>query len=201
MIAEMRLQWWRDVLEEIRTGGPVRRHEVATPLSEFLSATDAARLDALIVARRWDIYRDPFEDAAHFRDYLEKTSGGLLLTAARVLATDVPEAPLMQAGYAQGVANWLLAVPRLEDSGRIPLVEGTPDAVRALASQALGALENARGTRLPRAARTACLALWQTRPVLTRVARQPQAVATGQLVPPPIRSRLGLMAKALTGRW
>ena len=33
MIAEMRLQWWREVLDEIRGGGSVRRHEVATPLA------------------------------------------------------------------------------------------------------------------------------------------------------------------------
>ena len=28
MIAEMRLQWWRDALAEIAAGGQVRRHEV-----------------------------------------------------------------------------------------------------------------------------------------------------------------------------
>ena len=26
MLAEMRLQWWRDALQEIADGGPVRRH-------------------------------------------------------------------------------------------------------------------------------------------------------------------------------
>lgn len=31
MIAEMRLQWWRDALDEIATGKPARRHEVVTP--------------------------------------------------------------------------------------------------------------------------------------------------------------------------
>ncbi|MEM7645152.1 MAG: squalene/phytoene synthase family protein, partial [Pseudomonadota bacterium] len=36
MIAEMRLQWWRDALEEIGAGGAVRRHEVVTPLAQIL---------------------------------------------------------------------------------------------------------------------------------------------------------------------
>ena len=39
MVAEMRLQWWRDALGEIREGGPVRRHEVATPLSGVVDVT------------------------------------------------------------------------------------------------------------------------------------------------------------------
>ncbi|MEC7259362.1 MAG: squalene/phytoene synthase family protein, partial [Pseudomonadota bacterium] len=36
MIAEMRLQWWRDALEEIASGAPARRHEVVTPLASLL---------------------------------------------------------------------------------------------------------------------------------------------------------------------
>jgi phytoene synthase len=57
--------------------------------------------------------------------------------------------PLLQAGFAQGVANWLLAVPRLEAAGRIPLVEGTQEAVRALALEALAALDTARAQQCP----------------------------------------------------
>ena len=30
MIAEMRLQWWRDALQEIAAGGTVRRHDAVT---------------------------------------------------------------------------------------------------------------------------------------------------------------------------
>ena len=44
MIAEMRLQWWRDVLEEIRAGGAVRRHEVVDALVPVLDAEGAAQL-------------------------------------------------------------------------------------------------------------------------------------------------------------
>ena len=55
MIAEMRLQWWRDVCTEIADGQQVRCHEVATPLSEAITAEDAQLLDELVAARRWDI--------------------------------------------------------------------------------------------------------------------------------------------------
>jgi 15-cis-phytoene synthase len=42
MIAEMRLQWWRDALEEIGAGRPPRAHEVVTELAGILDA-EAAR--------------------------------------------------------------------------------------------------------------------------------------------------------------
>uniref|UniRef100_UPI00399A762E squalene/phytoene synthase family protein n=1 Tax=Roseovarius halophilus (ex Wu et al. 2025) TaxID=3376060 RepID=UPI00399A762E len=148
MIAEMRLQWWRDALDEMRRGGPVRRHEVATPLSRMLDPGGAARLDALVEARRWDIYREPFEDIAHFRDYIGKTSGNLVVTAALGLG-DGPEDPLQRAGYALGLASWLRAVPALEKAGRIPLVDGTHDGVRALAREGLEALREARRAGVP----------------------------------------------------
>jgi len=200
MIAEMRLQWWRDVLGEIREGAEVRRHEVATPLASVLDADMATRLDALVQARRWDIYRDPFTDMEAFRAHLTNTSGLLLLAAARTLG-DAPEDPLLKAGYAQGVANWLRAVPELERQGRIPLVEGTHAAIRSLADDALAALAEARRTRLAPKVRPAMLALWQTGSILKMVARDPAAVSENRLKLPPFRSRLGLMRRAMTGRW
>ena len=43
MIAEMRLQWWRDALEEIGQGGRVRRHEVVDALAAVLD-TEGAKI-------------------------------------------------------------------------------------------------------------------------------------------------------------
>ncbi|WP_135505058.1 squalene/phytoene synthase family protein [Roseovarius aestuariivivens] len=200
MIAEMRLQWWRDVLEEIRAGGPVRRHEVAVPLAHVLSPAGAGRLDALIDARRWDIAREPFEDHEDLCGYLRATSGGLLLTAAAALG-GAPEEPVLQAGFAQGVANWFLAVPELERAGRKPLVDGRPEGVRALAMEGQAALRAARRTTLPKPAHPAMLALWQTDAILAQAAADPTRVADGTLLPPPFRSRLSLSLRALTGRW
>jgi phytoene synthase len=92
-------------------------------------------------------------------------------------------------------------VPRLEAAGRIPLVEGTQEAVRALALEALAALDTARRTALPKPARPACLALWQTRAVLKRAAQEPARVAEGRLDLAPLEARLSLLSTALTGRW
>ncbi|MDA3859145.1 MAG: squalene/phytoene synthase family protein, partial [Roseovarius sp.] len=132
MIAEMRLQWWRDALGEIREVGVVRRHEVVTPLASVLDPVGAAQLDDLIEARRWDIYREPFADQAAFERYISDTSGGLLAVSAKALGP-ADEAVLADAGYALGLANWLRAIPALEAAGRIPLVDGRPEALRDLA--------------------------------------------------------------------
>jgi len=202
MIAEMRLQWWRDALAEIRDRGVVRRHEVVTPLAHVLDREGAMLLDRLVQMRRWDIYRDPFEDMAHFREYIDATSGHLMLATARALGP-VPEEPVRQAGRALGIANWLRAVPALEQAGRIPLVEGTPDAVRALANEGLQALAQARAARsaVPKAVRPALLPLWQAGPVLSQAAQDPRRVAEGRLEVAPVYARLALMGRALSGWW
>jgi len=203
MIAEMRLQWWRDALEEIRDGGLVRRHEVVTPLAHLLSVADTERLDDLILARRWDIGREPFEDMAAFRRHIRETSGGLLVVAGQVLDRAAPAELLQQAGYALGLANWLRAVPALEAAGRIPLVEGTQDAVRALAQEGLEGLAEARRRRrdVPKAARPACLPVTQAEAVLRRAVALPGRVGDGTLDPAPIRRRWALGRAALLGLW
>mgnify|MGYP003628551030 FL=1 len=78
MIAEMRLQWWRDALEEMASGGTVRRHEVTLPLADVVDGDGARALDRLVAARRWDVYKDGFEDAEHFKEYLDATAGELM---------------------------------------------------------------------------------------------------------------------------
>ncbi|WP_113911782.1 squalene/phytoene synthase family protein [Roseovarius dicentrarchi] len=202
IIAEMRLQWWRDALDEIAQGGTVRRHEVVTPLAGMLDAEGAALLDSLIVARQWDIYRDPFEDDAHLTDYLEKTSGNLMLAAARALGA-VEASVIMDAGYAAGVANWLRAIPALEDAGRIPLLDGRPEGIRALAETGLRRLRAARVGRsgVSAAARPALLAAWQADSVLRRAVAHPERAAQGGLESSPIRSSLTLLGRSIAGRW
>lgn len=180
MIAEMRLQWWRDALAEIKAGGHVRRHEVVTPLADVLTSDGAEALDRLIEARRWDIYKDPFEDVAHFRGYLQDTSGGLILAAARALGATKGDDALQNVGYAIGLANWLVAVPELEARGRIPLVDGRPEAVSDLAQEALDLLEKNRSA-VPRAAYPATRMGWQADRTLRSAAANPADVKDGRL--------------------
>lgn len=184
MIGEMRLQWWRDAVDEIGQGGPVRKHEVTTPLADILDTHAAHLLDRLIAARRWDLYRDAFEDLAHFNDYLDQTGGALLWVATRALgAPETAETIVRRYGAAAALARFFVAVPELEARGRIPLIDGTKDGVAARAQQALDHMPTPRQLRgaLPKPAQPALLEAWQTRALLTRVLRRPEKVAEGTL--------------------
>ncbi|WP_420858192.1 squalene/phytoene synthase family protein [Marivivens marinus] len=197
MIAEMRLQWWRDALEEIRDGKKPRAHEVVGPLAEVLTPETAGVLDRLIVARRWDIYKDAFEDQAHFDEYLENTGGVLMWVAARCLGAHVTAAPAVIAlGKATALVRFLQAVPNLEARKRIPLVDGRPAAIAAMAR---GALDDAfaRNIRhhagIPKPARAALIEGWQTRPLLQQLIRQPARVAEGAVGLSPFSKKLRLL--------
>ncbi|UWQ94297.1 squalene/phytoene synthase family protein [Rhodobacteraceae bacterium M385] len=195
MIAEMRLQWWRDALEEIAEGR-ARRHEVVDALG-FLDAEGAAALDRLIAARRWDIYKDPFEDEAAFAQYIERTSGHLIDTALRALG-GAPSAETDAIGYAAGLARYLVAVPALEARGRVPLLDGRAAAISSLATDALRAWPGRHGVAMP--ARAALFEVAGAKAILKRAVADPMAVAEGRLEPPAGREKLSLMAAAFLGR-
>ena len=200
MIAEMRLQWWRDALDEIAKGGPVRRHEVLDELTPVIDAEGALVLDRLVAARRWDIHRGPFDDAAHFDDYLAKTSGGLMWTAARALGATDP-APVADVARAAGLASWFQAVPELMARSCQPLIDPGEDAIRALATEGLARLKSARGLQhlVPAAARPALRAGWRAGAVLKAAKADPGLVLQGGLAESEARRRAGLLWLSFRG--
>ena len=202
MIAEMRLQWWRDALDEIASGGAVRRHEVVDALAGVLDAEGARCLDGLVAARRWDVYTDAFDDAAHLDAYLDATAGHLMWTGARLLGKG-DEAVVRRFAFGAGVANLLRAVPALEAAGRKPLVDGTPAGVAALAARGLAALDTARAgrARVSRAAAAALLPGYAARPTLRAVRAEPALVAQGLPATGPLADRLRFAHVALRGWW
>ncbi|MEW2913617.1 squalene/phytoene synthase family protein [Leisingera sp. JC11] len=202
MIAEMRVQWWRDVGAEIAEGKPVRRHYVSTPLAQLLKPELAACIDGMAEARRWDIYKDPFEDEAAFDSYIDRTSGSLMWMAAASLG-QADEAVVRDFGYGAGIANWLRAIPELEAQKRIPLLDGTLEGVQALARKGLKKLKEAHSTRgaVSKSAGAALLAGWQAEAVLKQAIREPERVAQGALGLSEFRRRAGLMRRAVSGRW
>jgi len=202
MIAEMRLQWWRDALQEIAQRKLVRRHEIVTPLAGILDADAAEKLDDIVAARYWDINKDPFQDTAGLTRHIDQTSGTLMWVAARSLG-QADEAVVRDFAFASGVANWLRAVPKLAASGRVPLIDGTASGVQSLARTALNRLEQARISRrsVSKQAAPALLAGWQAGALLRLALRDPGRVADGTLGQSGARMRLTLMARATSGRW
>ncbi len=194
MIAEMRLQWWRDVVAEPKP----RAHEVVAPFHALIhsAALPLPVIDRLIAARLHDAYSEPFADQAAFDAYLDDTAGGLMWLAAKALGGQ-DEASARALGRAMGLANYLRAVPELEARGRYPLVDGRPEAVRDLANTGLGWLRSARMRQVPLGAR---LAAWQARGILTQAAQNPMRVADGELALSAFAIKGGLLWAALTGR-
>jgi len=201
LIAEMRLQWWRDVVAAAASGA-ARAHEVAGPLHALMAerALPVVVLDRMIAARRWDIAREPFAGAEALLDHVDATAGGLMwLTACVLGAPAAAEAPVRGYGMASGIAAWLIAVPVLQARGRQPL----PVPPSALAEAGLAALARARAGRwlVPRRASPALLAGWQAEALLRRALADPEAVTEGRLQLSEFSRRGRLMWQAFSGRW
>ncbi len=189
LIGEMRLQWLRDALDDIANGKTASRHEVIAPLGDVLDGEGARILDRLVQARRHDLQPKPARDVGQFREYLDSTGGGLMWVAARALGGE-DEACFRTLGMASGLANFLLAVPRLATRMGAPLPDGGSDTIQMLARDALAEL---RSLRLPKAGRAASLAAWRAKAILRRAAGDPDRVAKGTLSESEFRRRLSLI--------
>lgn len=202
LVVEMRLQWWRDLIEEAGQAPPPA-HEVAGPFAELVAARDLPRdaLDQIILARLRDTRHAIFEDEAEFRRHLDESAGGLLWAAAAGLGAGAElEEPVRRAGRAGGLASWFAAVPYYVEHGKLPLADGRPETVARLAREALADLSALRRVRFGPAL-PAMRSLWQARAMLRQAARDPAAVGEGRLGQGEFARRAGLFKVAVLGRW
>jgi 15-cis-phytoene synthase len=208
ILALIRLQWWREVLE-----GERRRHEVAGPLGAALDAglLDAAQLGAMVEGR--EIETEPgIADLAAWRAHLLATAGGLAAASGRILGADAPsQARLRALGAAYGAAGQLRSVPAMARPGRCLLPEdvlgahgltrhaviAAPDdpalapVLRQLGGEAQAWLREGAG-RLPRPVVAAALPAVLARRDLRRLGTRLAPRGTGD--------RLAVMLAAATGR-
>ena len=91
LLAEIRLTWWREALDEIFGGGPVRRHPVAEALGGLVRRHGLARepLEAMIDGQIAAL--DGELDAAASLAWAGAVEGSLAMTAAFVLDPDCSE--------------------------------------------------------------------------------------------------------------
>ena len=195
LIAEMRLQWWRDALEEIAATKPVRAHEVTQELARCVPASAAQRLDRVIEARRLDITREPFADWRSFQDYLRATSGELMAASAQTLGVNGDLETLADYGGAAGLANWLIGYPSL----KAMLPEDGPDAIVAQAKWAQDVMKKTRA-KLPKAAYPAVRASWLAARTLHLAAAEPVTIQDGTLHIPEVTRRGSLLWRVWAGR-
>jgi phytoene synthase len=204
MIAEMRLQFWRDAVADAVAGKAVRAHEVAAPLAELIAsaALDPEMLDQMIAARRFDIYpNDESQVGFDLQVYLRRTAGNLMgLTAVVCRATpDVADAAV-DVGEAMGIALWLRAVPDLIGHKRIAADELDSDALVRRAQTALGLLKKHKAVAFGPAV-PAMRAAWLAEPILRQVVSDPRRVVDGTLGVSEFRKKGSLLCRSLLNRW
>ncbi|MFY9898346.1 MAG: phytoene/squalene synthase family protein [Xanthobacteraceae bacterium] len=108
---EIRLQWWREVLQGERHG-----EAMASPVAaSLLNAIERHRLPvnamlALLDARRFDLYDEPMRTIAELEDYALRTESALIAMAAKILGADAVAAA-RPAGIARVLTQLLAALP------------------------------------------------------------------------------------------
>jgi 15-cis-phytoene synthase len=105
---EIRLQWWRDVLDG-DARGEVSANPIAAALLDTVRACGLPRdpLIRLIDAHAFDLYDDAMATLADLDAYGRDTDGTLMSLAARVLAGDEAMAAAASAGIALTVTSRL----------------------------------------------------------------------------------------------
>jgi len=219
MLGEIRLQWWREAVEEAYGGGPVRQHAIAESLAAVIRAERLSRgpIDRMIDARALDLGDEPPETLPALLRYAEATSSTLMRLALEVLgvtANDAANKAAEHTGIAWALVGLIRAMPHHLRQGRVYLPrdleaefrvdrrtirELKPDAglaaaVAHLAEVAVEQLAAARALRgdVPAAARPALLPATLADGYLARLRR-----ARYDVFDPRLAARPGLMAARL----
>jgi len=120
MLALIRLQWWREVVEGVR-----KKHEVATPLGDAIAQGLLVADDLLGMIDGREAEAEPaIPDRAAWHAYLAVTAGGMMAAAGRALGAEGALLERLRVlGTAHGVAGQLRNVPALARAGRVLLPE------------------------------------------------------------------------------
>ena len=220
---EIRLQWWRDLIE-----GTAHGDAGANPVAVgLLAAIDQYRLPrdtflAMIDARIRDLYDDPITDRNELEGYAGETASALIQLASLILsAEDAPRSAQTagHAGVAQAIAGLILLLPLHRRRGQlhIPLDilaatgldresflagndrDRISAAVEAFAGLGLDHLAKARQSgAVSKAVFPAYLPIALVEPVLRRASKERASVLDKIVQPPQWRRQISLMkAQAL----
>ncbi|MGN6573602.1 MAG: phytoene/squalene synthase family protein [Pseudolabrys sp.] len=122
MPGEIRLQWWREVLEGARDG-EAAAHPVAAALRAAIAehGLDVSRLTAFVDAHSFDLYDEPFRTLDDLDNHAVLTEGLLLAGAAKVLGQEgfAVDALTRHAGIALTVFGAVLALPKHAARGQL----------------------------------------------------------------------------------
>ncbi|MGK6313551.1 phytoene/squalene synthase family protein [Neorhizobium sp. DT-125] len=223
---EIRLQWWRDLLE-----GNARGDGSGNPIAAgLLNAVETHHLPRqtlvdMTEARIFDLYDDPLSDRNALEGYAGETVSALIQLASLILSAEDAAKSAEAAGHAgvaQAIAGFLLLMPihRRRHQLYLPLDilsatgldrdaflkgEDKPRisaAIEAFAGLGLEHLAKARKTgSVPASVFPAFLPVALAEPVLRRAVRAGAAVLDTALQPPQWRRQIKLLKSAVTRRF
>lgn len=216
---EVRMQWWRDLLEGNAHGDSLS-HPVAAALLTVIEQYRLPRpvLANMIEARIFDLYDDLFEDRNALEGYAGETASALIQLASLVLSAEDASASAEAAGHAgvaQAMAGILLLMPLHRRRGQVYIpadmlsaagldretfLEGDDRqrigiAIELFAAHALDHLEKARRAKISRAVFAAYLPVALSGPVIVAARKAGVGVFDGELQLSQLR-RQWLLAKA-----
>ena len=106
LMGEIRLTWWREVLDEVYEGRPVRHHPTAQALARAIDSRGLPRepLEAMIDARYRELDPAPM-NLADALEWATGAGGGAAVSAARVLDPNADVVRAEQGGKAWAIGR------------------------------------------------------------------------------------------------
>ncbi|QYM74389.1 phytoene/squalene synthase family protein [Pseudochrobactrum sp. Wa41.01b-1] len=136
---EVRLQWWRDLINGTEHGA-VTGNPVAALLLQAIQNYQLPRsvFDAYCEARIFDLYNDPMPSRNDLEGYCGETACAILQMAAMILDADAAKSSAElsgHAGVAQAVSGLLRLMPLHRRRGQVYVPEDMLQAVGVTAEQ------------------------------------------------------------------
>lgn len=199
LIAHMRLQWWRDALDEIEKGKQ-RSHEVIDALAPLMTSVSTAHLQRGIDARAWDIEKTPFASPAELKGYVADTAFAPMMTGYLCLGGESDhQAAVYGLAFGLGMSRFLQAVCDLQGAGaKIWADEPSPTDIRDLAQDGANMFQTGKHLLRQRLPETAALieAAGADR-FLRYISKHPETVHDGTIPAFALRSAVSRASAAL----
>ena len=130
MMGNIRLQWWRDAIEEIYAGTMPRKHEVVEPLAAVIQKYDLPKDNflGLINVRDFDLEYKMLADWESFEVYGRKTNVPLNQLILKILEDDEGVEALQQVSFYYAAIGLIRAIPFHLNQRRLFLPQDILDA-------------------------------------------------------------------------
>lgn len=123
-LGEIKLEWWREAIDEIFDGGAPRAHPALVALKQVIEEAPLRRdrFHNMIDARKLDFEAKPFKVATDYTDYISGTAGSLMRLAIEACGVVIEAGPIEgfagAAAFRWGVCGLLRAEPVWRARGR-----------------------------------------------------------------------------------